>query len=290
MSFSDQLRAIWKRDVTACFKTLWVCVWRNWVYPSSARRIETETFRTGSRSVHRYTATYGPYHFLSPHFKLLVNSSFFLPLFTHSVSTFLSVSFSFYCVSFSFLLRRGFWHYMVKAIPVTGREGPYGCETLRLPHFLDSSQMAVRLSTLRTSRPLTPGRFLVLISVRGWVDPRAIVRMEGLDQLKNTMTSSGIEPATFPFTDIIFNPCHLIRRWITSAAETRVHIYQTTRDHIPKKQQILMVTTLRILTTGIYYEIWKKESDSMFLWLQAAFQLHCVVPRLSDSGTLKYKH
>jgi hypothetical protein len=25
-----------------------------------------------------------------------------------------------------------------KAIPVTGREGPYGCETPRLPHFLDS--------------------------------------------------------------------------------------------------------------------------------------------------------
>jgi hypothetical protein len=23
-----------------------------------------------------------------------------------------------------------------KAIPVRGREGPYGCETLRLPHFL----------------------------------------------------------------------------------------------------------------------------------------------------------
>jgi hypothetical protein len=27
---------------------------------------------------------------------------------------------------------------MCKAIPVTGREGLYGCETSRLPHFLDS--------------------------------------------------------------------------------------------------------------------------------------------------------
>jgi hypothetical protein len=28
--------------------------------------------------------------------------------------------------------------YKGKAIPVTGREGPYGSETSRLPHFLDS--------------------------------------------------------------------------------------------------------------------------------------------------------
>jgi hypothetical protein len=45
--------------------------------------------------------------------------------------------------------------------------------------------------------PLPPGRFLVLISIRGLFDFRAIVRLEGLDQLKNPMTSSGIEPATF---------------------------------------------------------------------------------------------
>jgi hypothetical protein len=56
------------------------------------------------------------------------------------------------------------------------------------------SQMAVRLSALRAGRYL-PGRFLVLISVRDWVDPGAIVRLEGLGQLKNPMTSSGIEPA-----------------------------------------------------------------------------------------------
>jgi hypothetical protein len=53
------------------------------------------------------------------------------------------------------------------------------------------------MSALRAGRPLHPGRLLVLISVRGGVDPTVIVRLEGLGKLKNAITSSGIEPATF---------------------------------------------------------------------------------------------
>jgi hypothetical protein len=75
----------------------------------------------------------------------------------------------------------------VEAHRVVRRRGSHIFYTIGL-------QMAVRLPALSASRPLPPGRFLVLISVRGWFYPRAIVRLEGLGQLK---TSSGIEPATF---------------------------------------------------------------------------------------------
>jgi len=58
----------------------------------------------------------------------------------------------------------------------------------------------VRLSALHIgSRYPSQDIFLVLISVRGWVNTRVIVWPEGLCQWKNTMTPSGIGPCTQPF-------------------------------------------------------------------------------------------
>jgi hypothetical protein len=57
--------------------------------------------------------------------------------------------------------------------------------------------MAVKMSALHAGYPLLPGRFLVLTSVTGWVDPIPVVQLEGLIQSKNSMTSSGTETMTF---------------------------------------------------------------------------------------------
>jgi hypothetical protein len=78
------------------------------------------------------------------------------------------------------------------------------------------------LSALRAGRPLPPGRFLVLIS-----DLRAIVRLEGLGQFKNAMTSILTVPIVFRRTCV-----------------TLIHLSPCSSDHFSDSIVLLVVYTL----------------------------------------------
>jgi hypothetical protein len=65
-----------------------------------------------------------------------------------------------------------------KAIAVRGRGGPWDFHTSRLPHFLDNRLTAARLSSYSPAELYPPIRFLVLIPVRGWVNPRCILLLK----------------------------------------------------------------------------------------------------------------
>ena len=91
-----------------------------------------------------------------------------------------------------------YWSFVKKQFLFRPITGPKGSWSLRLPEFLENWYMkVVRLSALAPAAFIPQEIFLVLISARGWVNPRAIVRTEGLWQWKIPVTPSRIETATF---------------------------------------------------------------------------------------------
>jgi len=86
----------------------------------------------------------------------------------------------------------------VNIISLQAWTGLQSSSSFRVPEFLERRLMkVVRFSNLSTDRLCPQGISLVLLSVRGWVDLRVMVRPKGLRQRKIPVSPLEIEPTTF---------------------------------------------------------------------------------------------
>ena len=92
-----------------------------------------------------------------------------------------------------------------KAVPLQAWSGPEVSRKLRYPDLMTPAQDGGKVVNLMHRPPLPQEIHLVIISVRGCVDPWAIMRREGLCHRKIPVTPSGIEPTTCRFVAYCLN-------------------------------------------------------------------------------------
>jgi hypothetical protein len=82
-----------------------------------------------------------------------------------------------------------FFSYVLHSFPIRSEKGSCPCDRPCRPLRLWDVEAFTDVDEVSLRPPFTPRKICGLITVRVSVDPRAIMRLEGLNQLKNSMTS-----------------------------------------------------------------------------------------------------
>jgi len=117
----------------------------------------------------------------------------------------------------------------------------------------------VNLSALSTGLLYPQEIFPVFISVRGSVDPRAIVRPEGLCQLIMLMILSGIEPATLWLVAQFYRNVLLVNNDLVGNSTPPPALRLTFTEERPSVESLTnYVAVLRCAVGQRRYEVWRR--------------------------------